>query len=45
MVLLHIIVEYLHAGLYYKPGSLKANLSIDGGHKLKTGVLKMIYQF
>ena len=25
----------LHAGLYYKPGSLKANLSIDGGHKLK----------
>tara|TARA_B100001248_G_scaffold242196_1_gene209569 strand:- start:8698 stop:9891 length:1194 start_codon:yes stop_codon:yes gene_type:complete len=25
----------LHAGLYYKPGSLKAKLSIDGGHKLK----------
>ena len=25
----------LHAGLYYKPGSLKANLSIDGGQKLK----------
>ncbi len=25
----------LHAGLYYKPGSLKANLSIDGGNKLK----------
>ena len=25
----------LHAGLYYKPGSLKAKLSIEGGHKLK----------
>ena len=25
----------LHAGLYYKPGSLKANLSIEGGQKLK----------
>ena len=25
----------LHAGLYYKPGSLKANLSINGGNKLK----------
>ncbi len=25
----------LHAGLYYKPGSLKAKLSIDGGNKLK----------
>ena len=25
----------LHAGLYYKPNSLKAKLSINGGHKLK----------
>tara|TARA_Y100001968_G_scaffold189641_1_gene173791 strand:+ start:8837 stop:10030 length:1194 start_codon:yes stop_codon:yes gene_type:complete len=25
----------LHAGLYYKPGSLKAKLSIEGGKKLK----------
>ena len=25
----------LHAGLYYKPGSLKAKLSIEGGNKLK----------
>tara|TARA_Y100001968_G_C19445596_1_gene765215 strand:- start:53 stop:1246 length:1194 start_codon:yes stop_codon:yes gene_type:complete len=25
----------LHAGLYYKPGSLKAKLSISGGKKLK----------
>ena len=25
----------LHAGLYYKPGSLKAKLSVEGGKKLK----------
>lgn len=30
----------LHAGLYYKPGSLKAKLSIDGGHKLKEWCFK-----
>ena len=30
----------LHAGLYYKPGSLKAKLSIEGGHKLKDWCLE-----
>tara|TARA_B100000242_G_scaffold289093_1_gene258337 strand:- start:1630 stop:2823 length:1194 start_codon:yes stop_codon:yes gene_type:complete len=30
----------LHAGLYYKPGSLKAKLSIEGGYKLKDWCLE-----
>ena len=30
----------LQAGLYYKPGALKAKLSIDGGHKLKEWCFK-----
>ena len=34
----------LHAGIYYKPGTLKSKVCVEGSKRLKNGLLKGIFQ-